>query len=92
MQFNQTNRNAGDVINPELKSVWLLTVGDGSDGNEWGLLGIYSSKENASEALEYYTAPRIATNGKRYRLEAQIEEKPLNTLPETTHQPAPSPH
>ena len=33
-----------------MKEVYLLTSGDGEDGNEWRVLGIFSSQELAEKA------------------------------------------
>ena len=54
--------------------VWLLTSGDGSDGNEWGLISIHSSEELALLAKAKYEAPRSRYYSSTYCLEANIEE------------------
>jgi len=48
--------------------VWLVTCGDGSDGDEWNVLGIYRSKEAAEAVVSSSLFP-----GFRY-----VEEWPVH--------------
>lgn len=52
--------------------VYLLTYGDGSDGDEWGVISIHSSLELAEKAKAKYEEP-IKTRHGMYQREAQIE-------------------
>jgi len=56
------------------KVVWLLTKGDGSDGNEWDVISIYSTKELAEKAKELYERPELRYDGSTHSFEANIEE------------------
>jgi hypothetical protein len=40
--------------------VYLLTNGDGSDGNEWSVLGIFTTRDKASAAKQAYEAAPIS--------------------------------
>lgn len=37
-----------------MKKVWLLTSGDGSDGDEWDVISIHGSEESAIKAKKEY--------------------------------------
>ena len=54
--------------------VWLLTTGDGSDGNEWGVNSIHSTKELAEKAKKEFERPRSRGDGSTYTFDAEIEE------------------
>lgn len=54
--------------------IYLLTIGDGTDGDEWGVLGIYSTHDKALEAQAKYQRPRHRRDGSTYTLEAKVEE------------------
>lgn len=54
--------------------VYLLTIGDGSDGNEWQCLAIYSTRGLAEQAQHLYQRPRHRNDGSTYSFEASIEE------------------
>jgi hypothetical protein len=54
--------------------VYLLTTGDGSDGNEWQCLGIYTTPGLAEQAQQLYQRPRHRRDGSTYTFEASIEE------------------
>lgn len=53
--------------------VFLLTCGDGSDGDEWHVLGIYATRKDAEEAQGRY---RVGTraDGSTYFRASDIEE------------------
>ena len=57
-----------------MKTVYLLTTGDGSDGNEWIVHGVYSSAERAQNAKREYERPRERPDGTTYYYGADIEE------------------
>ena len=40
----------------DVSKVWLLTEGDGEDGNSWFVIGIYSTREKAEKAKSTYDA------------------------------------
>ena len=54
--------------------VFLLTSGDGSDGDEWSVISIHSTFELATIAKEKYEAPVKRSDGSKYSREAQIEK------------------
>lgn len=54
--------------------VFLLTTGDGSDGNEWGVESIHSTRELAEKAQARYSEPQIRYDGSAYVRESEIEE------------------
>jgi hypothetical protein len=54
--------------------VYLLTYGDGNDGNEWGVLSIYSSRERAEAAKLIYQYPIERPDGSTYTRDVEIEE------------------
>jgi hypothetical protein len=55
--------------------VFLLTTGDGSPGNEWGVESIHSARELAEAALAKYQQPITRPwDGSTYIRDAQIEE------------------
>jgi hypothetical protein len=56
------------------KTVFLLTSGDGSDGNEWNVISIHSSLGLATIAKQKYEAPITRWDGSTYSCESQIEE------------------
>ena len=55
------------------KFVYLLTTGDGSDGDEWSVLSIHSTEELAKEAQEKY-APSVTIYGNPYTRDSEIEK------------------
>jgi len=57
-----------------MKNVWLLTTGDGEDGNEWYVQSIHKTCDGAVSAKEIYERLRHNPNGSTYRYEAQIEK------------------
>lgn len=63
--------------------VYLLTTGDGSDGDSWCVEGIYSTREKADAAKVAYESYQITRpNGSTYtRFANDIEEWPLDTPP-----------
>jgi hypothetical protein len=54
--------------------VYLLTTGDGSDGDAWDVLGIYSSREKAEQAQVFYQRERPRGDGSSYRYFAAVEK------------------
>jgi len=56
------------------KKVWLLTTGDGEDGNEWDVKSIHSNLESAEKAKRHYERPRERFDGSFYNYESHIEE------------------
>jgi hypothetical protein len=60
--------------NTKNKTVFLLTDGDGSDGDEWQVIGIYSTRELAEQAKRAYETPQMNIFGKPYIMVADIEE------------------
>ena len=54
--------------------VFLLTTGDGSDGNEWSVISIHSSRELAETARDKYSEPQFRHDGSSYIRESEIEE------------------
>jgi hypothetical protein len=55
--------------------VFLLTSGDGSPGNEWGVISIHSSRELAEAAKAIYEQPiKRPWDDSTYTREAEIEE------------------
>lgn len=66
-------------------SVWLVTAGEGVDGDEWRVLGVFSTLDRAREWVRAHNAhagpgDEIIEGGYR----TDIEEWPLN--PEFTPQ------
>ena len=43
--------------------VYLLTYGDGSDGDEWGVISIHATKESAEAAKAKYEQPKSRQDG-----------------------------
>lgn len=58
----------------KLSKVFLLTTGDGSDGNEWGVQSIHSTRELAEIAQAKYSEPQMRHDGSSYVRESEIEE------------------
>jgi len=56
-----------------MKKVYLLTYGDGSDGDEWGVISIHATRESAWEkrSLEGWG---VNVNGRGYDRGWEIEE------------------
>lgn len=46
--------------------VYLLTTGDGSDGDAWALLSIHATMESAEAARAEYQKPRFRHDGSSY--------------------------
>ena len=57
-----------------MATVWLVTSGSGSDGDEWDVVSIHATPEGAEAAKQAYEAPRPRLDGSTYSLRAQIEE------------------
>jgi hypothetical protein len=57
-----------------MRTVFLLTIGDGSDGDEWGLLSIHATNDSALKAKEQYESPRYHKDGTIYYYCCNIEE------------------
>ncbi len=54
--------------------VFLLTSGDGSDGNEWSVISIHSIRALAEIAKLKYSEPQKRFDGSTYIRESEIEE------------------
>jgi len=67
--------------NEKMKHIYLLTSGDGSDGNEWGVFSIHSSLELAALAKEKYETPIKREDGSTYIRESKIEEWAVDECP-----------
>jgi hypothetical protein len=62
--------------------VFLLTTGDGSPGDEWGVISIHSSPELAETAKAKYQQPITRPwDGSKYIRDAQIEEWEVDPQP-----------
>lgn len=59
------------------KSVWLLTTGTGTDGDEWNVESIHATEEGAEKAKAEYQKPQKRANGTEYIRDANIEEWPF---------------
>ena len=57
-----------------MKSVFLLTSGDGSDGDEWSLIGVYSTRELAEKAQAKFSEPIKRADGSTYIMDSEIEK------------------
>ena len=57
-----------------MQYVYLLTCGDGSDGDEWGVISIHATIESAERAKKEYEIPMIRGDSSTYKREAQIEK------------------
>jgi hypothetical protein len=55
--------------------VWILLSGDGMDGDEYSLLGIYSSLEAADAAKDIYQQPIYRPDGSTYSLSCNDPEE-----------------
>ena len=55
-------------------TAYLVTTGDGSDGDEWHVHGIFSSRELAQPLYDKITALRTRPDGSTFRHDADIEE------------------
>ena len=66
------NPDQCDAFKP--KSLWLITVGSGEDGDDWYILSIWTHKHLAEAALEKYQ------NGAWHR-DTRIEEWKTNGDP-----------
>lgn len=60
-------------------TVFLLTTGDGSDGDEWRVISVHATQEGANLAKAEYEAPRPRPDGSAYSLDANVE--PWDLLP-----------
>ena len=57
-----------------IKSVYLLTTGDGEDGNEWYVESIHETHDGAVTAKGFYERTSYRPDGTTYHHEAKIEE------------------
>ena len=57
-----------------MTKVWLVTTGDGSDGDEMRVESIHTTKEGAEKAKATIESPRMSYAGTLYIQEANIEE------------------
>jgi hypothetical protein len=58
----------------KVNTVFLLTSGDGSDGDEWGVISIHSCREFAEIEQKKYSEPQKNIHGVTYIRESKIEE------------------
>lgn len=56
------------------QSIFLLTHGDGSDGDEWQVISIHATRTGAERAKINYESPRVRVDGSTYTFDAKIEE------------------
>jgi hypothetical protein len=68
-----------------MKTVYLVTYGDGDDGNEWGVISIHSTRERAEISKQHYERPRKRTDGSTYNHDADIEEWDFDMEMERIH-------
>lgn len=57
--------------------VWLLTTGDGTDGNEWNVESVHLTKALAMLAQKKHSEPLYRSDGSSYSLSSDIEEWPV---------------
>ncbi len=60
--------------------IWLVTTGDGEDGNEWAVEGVFNNLEAAFKFRRGYQQPRYREDGSVYRFLCDIERWPLNPV------------
>ena len=53
--------------------VWLLTAGDGSDGDEWNVESIHATESGANAAKSEYERIRTRPDGSTYHHPANVE-------------------
>ena len=58
-------------------TIWLVTTGSGTDGDEWNVQSIHATAAGAERAKEKYEQPRQRPDGSSYTLEATVEEWPV---------------
>ncbi len=65
-------------------TVYLLTTGEGCDGDEWYVVSIHSTRENAERAkVDHDTTKHMRPDGSHYFSYAnEIEEWPLDPVNE----------
>ena len=56
-----------------IRRVYLLTTGDGSDGNEWNVERICSTKKKVVSAKRKYERKIFRKDGSYYRRDSKIE-------------------
>ena len=56
------------------RTVYLLTTGDGSDGDEWDVKSIHATREGAEKAKIEYGKPQPCIGGGTFCPESKIEE------------------
>ena len=54
--------------------VWLLTTGDGSDGNEWNVQSIHATESDAQSAKANYEKLHYRLDGSSYKHKAAVEK------------------
>lgn len=57
-----------------MSTAFFLTSGDGSDGDEWHVIGVYSSFALAEIAKAAYSQPQKNIYGGEYIRQSEIEE------------------
>lgn len=60
-----------------MRVVYLLTTGDGSDGEPWDCLGIHATRESAEQSKREYEAEQKRPDGSTFHYEAKIETWPM---------------
>lgn len=63
------------------KTVWLLTTGTGTDGDEWYVESIHETQAGAEIAKAKFQQPNKRPDGSEYIRDANIEEWSLEELP-----------
>jgi len=70
--------------------VYLLTKGDGSDGNEWSVISIHSTRILAEKAKALHESPRSRPDGSTYTLDADVEEWDVDDNADDVTAPTPA--
>lgn len=61
--------------------VYLVTDGGGSDGNEWSVSGIFSTKEKAREWIDANPPRLVKYRIEEWEVDPQTDEKPSQVTP-----------
>jgi hypothetical protein len=57
-----------------MRKIYLLTSGDGSDGNEWAVISIHRTHEGALNAKRTYEIAIERSDGTFYHNDSEVEE------------------